>query len=85
MTPEQFFARFIDRAAPGESCIYHHGFLACDRMQGPTPDADIAQRLARQGLVFLTQRRLGSRHYEYIATKASRALPELTWNACYDQ
>jgi hypothetical protein len=85
MTPEQFFARFLDRAAPGESCIYHDGFLACDRMQGSTPDADIARRLARQGFVFLTQRRIGSRHYEYIATKASRPLPELTWNACYDQ
>ena len=27
MTPEQFFARFIDRSAPGDSCIYHDGFL----------------------------------------------------------
>ena len=85
MTPEQFFARFLDRAAPGESCISHDGFLACDRMQGSTPDADIARRLARQGLVFLTQRRLGSRHYEYIATNASRPLPELTWTLAYDE
>ena len=40
--------------------------------------------LARAGLVFLTQRRIGSRHYEYIATKASRPLPQYTWSVAYE-
>ena len=84
MTPEQFFARFIDRSAPGASCIYHDGFLPCDRAKREVPDADIAVRLARAGLVFLTQRRIGSRRYEYIATKASRPLPNLTWSHAYE-
>ena len=84
MTPEQFFARFLERAAPGDSCIYHDGFLCCDRRAREVPDADIAVRLARAGLVFLTQRRIGSRHYEYVATKASRPLPRLNWTIAYE-
>ena len=77
--------RWLAHAGPGAACIYHQGYLALDRRSDELPQAETALRLAREGLVFLTQRRLGSRHYEYIATKASRPLPELTWTLAYDE
>lgn len=81
---EQMFRHLVHHAAKGERITYHVGDLANDRDNSerirrladcamrlsnallPTPDGSL--QLA-QGLVLLTQRRIGPGMWEYIAVK----------------
>lgn len=77
MTPEQVYA-FLDTAKPGDQCVYYRGYLAWDRANFETGRAenfnqrlvnvigDIALASYKEGKVFITQRKLGERDYEYI-------------------
>lgn len=70
----------ILNADPGESIVYHRGYIAYDRGEPTkklprTPEqvavnetAKVAWSLYERGRVLLTQRRLGANDYEYIAT-----------------
>jgi hypothetical protein len=76
--------RWMSFAEPGDRFVYHIGFLCVDRLKLRRHEGDLAQGLARAGLVALTQRRLGSGQYEYIATRMSQSSPSLTWTCAYD-
>ena len=80
---EPEFCAWLGNAMPGDACEYHRGFLVCDRY----PDkenlrrqesnrigalADRVSSLAAQGLVCLTQRRIGPEDFSYLAIKAIR-------------
>lgn len=84
MKPPTSLDRWVQNAEPGAVHVYHQGFLAVDRRKPAPHDGDTAQRLCRQGLVFLTQARIGPRNFEYRATRAAIRDPELTWNLGYD-
>ena len=75
---------WMKRASAGETRVYHEGHLAMDRMRSNNHDGDKARKLCREGLVFLTQRRIGPRVFEYLCTKAKTQNSELTWNSGYD-
>ncbi len=77
--------RWMSFAEPGDRFVYHIGFLCVDRLKLRHHEGDLAQGLARAGLVALTQRRLGSCKYEYIATRMSQSIPSLTWTMAYDE
>lgn len=69
-------------AKPGESYVYHEGFLAMDN---PVIGRD-AQRLAARGEVCLVQRRvytnrgkIAKNRFAYVAVKTTRPNPDLTW------
>lgn len=84
MKPPPSLDRWIEHAEPGAVHVYHQGYLAVDRRKSAPHDGDTAQKLCRQGLVFLTQARIGPRNFEYRATRATIRAPELTWNLGYD-
>ena len=62
-----------EKAATGAKIIYYRGFIAPDRIGKSEIDwiAAEAWRLAEQGLVALTQRKISDRLYEYVATAGS--------------
>lgn len=69
---------------PGESVVYHEGYLVRDRgepkkrtdaQQAVHDTATIAMRLYEQGSVNLVQRRRGEFWYEYVAVRTSRVSP----------
>lgn len=57
---------------PGETIVYHLGYLPNDCYGDArlVAIANEAERLSREGKVFLTQRRHGFLRYEYRATGA---------------
>lgn len=62
---------------PGASIVYHTGYLGRDRLLDFTAHVvgDRAMRLCSQGLVHLTQRRVGHKDAgvcEYLATRSRR-------------
>jgi hypothetical protein len=74
---------WIAQAAPGETLVYHRGFLAVDAtgdVSNLTPErqrtlrgvAAAALRAAEQGLVHLVQARLGPDQFAYIAIARAR-------------
>ena len=75
---ELTFLAWLAQAAPGDSQIYHLGFLAVDaetEFGGLSAQerrslrmlADAAFRAAEQGLVHLVQARLGTDRFAYVA------------------
>ena len=75
---ELTFLAWLAQAAPGDSQIYHLGFLAVDaetEFGGLSAQerrslrmlADAAFRAAEQGLVHLVQARLGTDRFAYLA------------------
>jgi len=69
---------WIAQAEPGETLVYHCGFLAVDTFGSASPlsperrstlrrTADAALRAAEQGLVHLVQARIGPDQFAYIA------------------
>ena len=81
---EEAFCTWLGSAAPGDTIVYHRGFLAFDG--GPATDATAAtrtrllrlasraMRLSQQGLVHLVQRREADREFTYIAVARPRPL-----------
>lgn len=74
---------WIAQAAPGETLVYHRGFLAVDATSVvsklPAEQqrtlrlvASAALRAAEQGLVHLVQARIGPDQFAYIAIARSR-------------
>lgn len=74
----QAFRSWTSSAKPGDRCLYHHGFLAIDRIQGLSRSdqserkrlatiADHALALAVEGRLDLCQERLGKADYAYWA------------------
>jgi len=69
---------WIAQAEPGETLVYHRGFLAVDTVGSASPlsperrstlrrTADAALRAAEQDLVHLVQARIGPDQFAYIA------------------
>lgn len=69
---------WIAQAEPGETLVYHRGFLAVDTFGSASPlsperrstlrrTADAALRAAEQDLVHLVQARIGPDQFAYIA------------------
>ena len=81
---EEALCAWVGAAAPGDSVVYHRGFLAIDG--GPETDASATQRtrllrlasramrLCQQGFVHLVQRREAERDFTYIAVACPRPL-----------
>jgi uncharacterized protein YfaQ (DUF2300 family) len=72
------FCAWIAQAEPGETLIYHRGFLAvdatavlsklpADRQRALRQVAAAALRAAEENLVHLVQARIGPDHFAYIA------------------
>lgn len=70
------FCAWVGLALPGDTIVYHRGFLALDREDGSSghPEATQLRRLADRarwaaeaGLVHLVQRRLGPDRFAYLA------------------
>ena len=72
------FCAWIAQAEPGETLVYHRGFLAvdatavlsklpADRQRALRQVAVAALRAAEQNLVHLVQARIGPDHFAYIA------------------
>jgi hypothetical protein len=88
---EAALCKWIGAAAPGDTLVYHRGFLACDTSAVlqllPEPErvalmriAGRAWKLADAGLAHLLQRRNGGEHYEYLIVaraRPRRAQPQL--------
>lgn len=55
----------VIEALPGESFIYHIGYLPVDN----PPQGGLAWKLYREGLVNLVQKRLGPWSYIYMAQR----------------
>lgn len=81
----QGFHGWVAKAVPGESCLYHSGFLGVDRMpkHSPLPEhqreelsrlADAVFAAADAGQVLLAQRRIDS-GAAYLAIKAAAPTP----------
>ncbi|WP_050519585.1 hypothetical protein [Pseudorhodobacter antarcticus] len=77
-TDEIAFCAWVAQAAPGETLVYHRGFLAVDTFGSASPlsperrstlrrTADAALRAAEQDLVHLVQARIGPDQFAYIA------------------
>lgn len=75
---ELTFIAWLAQAAPGDTQLYHLGFLAVDaetEFSGLSAQerrslralADAAYRAAEQGLVHLVQARLGTDRFAYVA------------------
>lgn len=87
---ELTFLAWLAQAAPGDSQIYHLGFLAVDaetEFGGLSAQerrslrmlADAAFRAAEQGLVHLVQARLGTDRFAYLAIARPKTTePQLT-------
>jgi hypothetical protein len=71
--------RWVLNSPRGTSEIYHEGFLLDDRETDLEADgvAKALMRFSDQGLIHLTQKRLGDAHYEYRATRSSVVPPKL--------
>ena len=74
---------WMKTAEAGEVYTYYLGFLAVDKSSYSDTErlrmAAKATRLAREGKVFLIQRRVGKAEFEYIAVKARREDKSRTW------
>lgn len=74
------FRQWYEAAHPGDSVIYYEGWLLGAReakrlavfQQAQVAVADAARAHEQQGLVKLTQKRLGDLQYQYIATRVAR-------------
>lgn len=77
---------WIAQAAPGETLVYHRGFLAVDStsVTSKLPSeqkralrlvASAALRAAEQGLVHLVQARIGPDQFAYIAIARTKPRP----------
>lgn len=84
---EVALSAWIAQAAPGETLVYHRGFLAVDAtsVTSKLPSeqkralrlvASAALRAAEQGLVHLVQARIGPDRFAYIAI--ARTKPRLS-------
>ena len=83
LTPDQVYA-FLDTAKPGDKCVYYRGYLAGDRADLATgrTENDHQRRVSAIGdiawagyearQVFLVQRKLAEREYEYVMLKRMR-------------
>ena len=71
--------KWLSRAHAGESVIYFRGHLTSNRRALGQRQGAVAQHLARRGLVYLTQRRVGPEGFDYIATKAKSPNADRTW------
>lgn len=81
------FRVWLVTARPGASYIYHRGLLCFDRephiyqedrgqMEEDVNDlGEATWQASEDGMVHLTQRRIGKNRFEYIATKR-RAVPK---------
>lgn len=78
------FVDWLVEAKPGDTIVYHRGFLPLDTHQPARrmadPDrlelarlAEHALLAASRGLVFLLQRRHGAEDYSYLAVARSRS------------
>ena len=67
------FEEWLSRAEPGDRLAYWIGNLASDREQGGPAGAvaECAWAAYESGLVLLTQKRLGTDMYYYLATRTS--------------
>jgi hypothetical protein len=88
---EAALCKWIGAAAPGDTLVYHRGFLACDSSAALQllPEAERvalkrvagrAWKLADAGLAHLIQRRNGNAEYEYqivARPRPRRAQPQL--------
>ena len=74
---------WIAQAEPGDTLVYHRGFLAVDTFGSASPlsperrstlrlTADAALRAAEQDLVHLVQARIGPDQFAYIAIARAR-------------
>ena len=74
---------WMKTAKPGDVYIYYFGFLAVDKSRYSDTKrlrtAAKATRLAREGKVFLLQRRLDKAKFEYLAIKAKQENKRRTW------
>lgn len=66
-------AAFLKYAEPGQTVLYHVGFLPLDKVGVASPKAVILSDLQRavwraRDRLYLTQKRLGAFNYEYRAT-----------------
>jgi hypothetical protein len=59
----------VQQLKPCESCVYHSGSLAADRMNNEQLDrlAKLLSTMADQKLIQLCQRRVGGMYYDYLA------------------
>ena len=75
---EVSFCAWVAQAEPGETLVYHRGFLAVDTFGAASPlsperrsalrrTANAALRAAEQDLVHLVQARIGPDQFAYIA------------------
>ena len=73
---------WLKGAQAGESAIYFSGYLAAQSLRHPDRlNGLAAQGMARQGLVYLTQRRRAGKKtgFDYLVTKAKAPNPDRTW------
>lgn len=70
MTASAFVNRFY-HLEPGESLVYHRGFLAVDKV-GNRELCKICRLIAKENKVILTQRKIGRGFWEYVITKPKR-------------
>ena len=89
-TRTDYFRLWLVTSRPGSSYIYHRGFLCRDRepqtyengrsqVEEEVHELGLAAMAAeKDGLVTLTQRRIGRENYEYIATKTKHN-PRAKW------
>jgi len=73
---------WLKGAKAGDSTIYFSGYLAAQSLRHPDrANALAAQSMARDGLVYLTQRRRAGKKmgFDYIVTKATAASSDRTW------
>ena len=74
---------WMKTAEAGEVYTYYVGFLAADKSSYSDTKrlrmAAKATRLAREGKVFLLQRRLDKAKFEYLAIKAKQENKRRTW------
>ena len=74
---------WMKTAEAGEVYTYYLGFLAADKSSYSDTKrlrmAAKATRLAREGKVFLLQRRLDKAKFEYLAIKAKQENKRRTW------
>ncbi len=67
---EQYLRGWIERSSPGDTLTYYEGYLPADKGKGEVNRLALtALQAYDDGLVYLTQKRLGDRHYCYRITK----------------
>ena len=78
------FVAWVKTASPGQSCLYHDGDLASNRLHEGGKSlrtlkamkidvlAKAAHRASADGLVYLVQQRIEASRYEYVAVRSSK-------------